>query len=199
MGHWQYRSCSEYLPHSCENSKINRLEIMRQDSPSGRSVRWRLSVANILENNEFSHYGSHQHILSVMKGHGLALTIDNRPHIDIHPRQILRFSGDSRVKYSLLDGPVEALSLIYDLNHYGARMQWLMARENTQSLRLHASTVILFCQEGEITVTPYNGDGPIVLTHHNSAILLNPRTQTHSIDIQGSGYLSVFELIAFDC
>ncbi|STQ81490.1 Uncharacterized protein conserved in bacteria [Hafnia alvei] len=111
---------------------------------------------------------------------------------------IQRFSGDSRVSSTLLNGKVRDLNLIYDPRYYGARLQWVTTSPNMPPLRCHASTIILFCHDGEISLTPIGGGESITLNRYDSAVLVTPRPQTHTVNLDGHGHLGVFELTGFD-
>ncbi|WP_438288249.1 HutD/Ves family protein [Edwardsiella tarda] len=197
MNPWQIHRLSDYAIQPWHNGQGHTREIMREDNRSGTRFRWRLSMADVTHDAPFSHYGGYQRILSLLEGDGLELTIDGTPQPMLHGGDIARFSGDSRVTSQLCDGMVRDLNLIYDPRHYGARLQWLAIRPEMPPLRCHASTILLFCREGAVTLTPLGAAKALHLERYDSATLITPCPQTHSLDLSGHGQLGVFELTAF--
>ncbi|MCE9870612.1 HutD family protein [Hafnia alvei] len=198
MNQWQIIRWADYHAMPWKNGQGVTQEIMRVDSPNGRDFRWRLSMAEVSSDGDFSSYTGYQRILSILEGDGLQLKIDGRIEPPILTCGIQRFSGDSRVSSTLLNGKVRDLNLIYDPRYYGARLQWVTTSPNMPPLRCHASTIILFCHDGEISLTPVGGGKSITLNSYDSAVLVTPRPQTHTVDLDGHGHLGVFELTGFD-
>ncbi|AIJ09416.1 MULTISPECIES: HutD/Ves family protein [Edwardsiella] len=197
MTPWQIHRLSDYQSMPWHNGQGTTREIMREDNASGSRFRWRLSMADVTRDAPFSAYGGYQRILSLLEGSGLTLTIDGSTQPPLCGNDIVRFSGDSRVSGHLSDGPVRDLNLIYDPRHYGARLQWLDIRPTMPPLRCHASTILLFCRQGDLSLTPLGATASLQLARYDSAILQTPCPQTHSVDIRGHGQLGVFELTAF--
>ncbi|MBW7983764.1 HutD family protein [Enterobacillus tribolii] len=196
MSQWQIKRQDTYSVEPGVPGVENVYEILRTESPTSRNLRWRLARVDIAMPFVFPTRGGCQHILSALEGR-IALTIDEREAAPLAPWEIGRFSGDSRVACHPADGPVRGLSLCYDPRHYGARLQWSTIRPDAPPVRCHASTIILFCALGEVTLIPLGSQEALTLHAGDSAVLVTPNPQTHSVTLLGGGHVGVFELTAF--
>lgn len=85
---------------------------------------FRISMATIQSENEFSLFPGYQRLLTVIDGIGLALNEKNLPL-----QEIIQFSGDERIFCKTLTSQTIDLGLIYDPQHVNAEMQRLHFRE----------------------------------------------------------------------
>ncbi|MDN6651963.1 MAG: HutD family protein, partial [Enterobacterales bacterium] len=68
MNQWQIIRWADYQAMPWKNGQGVTQEIMRVDSPSGRDFRWRLSMAEVSSDGDFSSYTGYQRILSILEG-----------------------------------------------------------------------------------------------------------------------------------
>lgn len=195
MSQWQTVRQEEYSTCSAIREATLAREIRRETSASGR-LRWRLSLSDVAAAGPLATPSGYQRILSPLAG-DVILNIDGTDGAPLRPYEILRLSGDSRVSYHLPGGPIQTLSLIYDPRHYGARLLWERIDDDTPPLRCHASTILLFCHGGDITLLPAGDAQTHTLSAGDSALLTTATPQTHSVTVRGRGLLAVFELTAF--
>lgn len=196
MSQWQIKHQEEYPVTAGVAGAENVHEILRGNSPVSGRFRWRLALAGIEAPFTFPTRSGCQHLMSALEGR-IILTIDGREEAPLMPLAISRFSGDSRVACRPAAGPALGLSLCYDPRHYGARLQWVTIRPDGPPVRCHASTIILFCAYGEITLIPAGTQEARTLRAGDSAMLVTPVPQTHSVSLLGDGHAGVFELTAF--
>lgn len=91
-------------------------EIARQER-EGRML-WRLSIAEVASDGQFSAFPGLSRILTVIEGAGMALRAPDVTLMAL-PMQPLAFSGDLPVDGRLIDGPLRDFNLIFD----GARLE----------------------------------------------------------------------------
>lgn len=80
--------------------------------PDAQHWRYRISVADVRSDGEFSSYPGVTRCFAVVDGAGVELCIDDARHRQLPGAPALRFRGDSRVDCRLLDGPTRDLNLM---------------------------------------------------------------------------------------
>lgn len=113
-------------------------------NPGGSSAAfdWRLSLADVAQDGEFSAFAGYQRIITVLEGKGIQLTVDGRQEAPLAPRAAYAFSGDARVDCRLLDGPIRDFNLIYAPARHHARLQWV-AGPGPHTFHSSAPTVLV--------------------------------------------------------
>ena len=82
-------------------------------------VDWRISIADIADDGEFSHLPGIDRLLMLIDGPGMTLTIDEVDH-HLSLWQVIAFSGDARVHCHLDAGPTRDLNVMVRSSHYEA-------------------------------------------------------------------------------
>jgi uncharacterized protein len=100
---------SEHQVMPWANGKGETLEIVAQ--PSGPHWDWRLSVASVSVDGDFSHLPGVDRVLIVAAGVGMDLTIDGAAS-RVKRFESISFSGDADVQCALLEGAVRDLNLM---------------------------------------------------------------------------------------
>lgn len=91
-------------------------------SAEPQKPNWRLSLAEMTQDAQFSQFVGKQRILTVVQGKGISLQ-DERQTQQVLPLEPHKFSGEESVFGRCLDGPVHNFNLIYDANHLEAQVQ----------------------------------------------------------------------------
>jgi environmental stress-induced protein Ves len=124
-------------------------------SPAGaplNEIDWRISLATIASDGPFSVFAGIERTLSVIRGAGIRLTVDDAPSklllVDSDP---YTFAGESTTSATLVDGTIVDLNVMTRRDTFRHSVRRLSC---TGQLRLgaSASSTILFCQRGEVLV-----------------------------------------------
>lgn len=91
---------------------------------------WRISMADVKNDSEFSFFKGKQRIISVLSGAGMHLSLAQSTHSQSHdvnvlPRTLFAFDGEQPVSCKLLNGPIQDLNLIYRKDRVQPRIQWI--------------------------------------------------------------------------
>lgn len=79
---------------------------------------WRVSSAQIQEENRFSEFPGYDRILTVLSGEGLLLNNE-----ELGPFEVFEFEGEDQIQCSLIEGAVEDLNIIFKRDQYRASLQ----------------------------------------------------------------------------
>lgn len=88
------------------------------------SFDWRLSIASVVANGEFSNFSGYQRNLVLIEGHGLTLDHQNG-EVDelIHTLDIARFDGGCQTIGALSSGPIKDFNVITNKEKITANVQ----------------------------------------------------------------------------
>lgn len=81
------------------------------DRNAGGEWTWRIAIAPVVEDGQFSVMPGVDRELVVIEGNGMVLEVDG-VSVECLPGQVIRFSGDSVTLARLVDGPVVDLGLM---------------------------------------------------------------------------------------
>jgi hypothetical protein len=98
------------------------IELLKQDLPDGDGFAWRLSMAEVATDGEFSNFSGYDRTLLLLEGNGLTLDCDGVSHRLEKPLQLARFSGDEQTRAILHDGPVKDFNIMARRRHCSARV-----------------------------------------------------------------------------
>ncbi|TKB43808.1 HutD/Ves family protein [Thalassotalea mangrovi] len=104
-----------------KNGKGSTVEIAINDGATLDKFDWRLSMADVTENGQFSDFSGYQRNLILIKGNGLTLT-HNEQRVDNLDQHLAfaTFDGASKTVSTLLDGPITDFNLITASGAYSA-------------------------------------------------------------------------------
>lgn len=138
----------DYKKMPWKNGKGITEEIIRVNHSGGPDFLWRLSIADINENGEFSIFSGYQRIISVLEGAGMLLSIDNIWSRTLLIADPFAFSGDAKVASRLLDGKLRDFNLIYDPRFISVRLQWFNSNALVRFLS-DAEQLVIFSTSGQ--------------------------------------------------
>lgn len=105
-------------------------EIARSLQGEAEDFDWRISMADVDTDSEFSFFKDKQRIISVLSGAGMHLSLKQKMlaepnEVHVLTRTLFAFDGEQPVYCRLLNGPIRDLNLIYRKNRVRPRVQWL--------------------------------------------------------------------------
>lgn len=147
------------------NGRGSTLEIAR-DPAVGEEFAWRLSLADIDRDGEFSAYPGYSRALALVAGHRLHLRFRGHGHCSLDPaRRCTRFEGDWQTHCAVPDGRCTDLSLIVRAGPVG---------RSASNVR---APMVLNLESTRRVAVPRNLHGAIFALDGSVAITQSPRTR----------------------
>ncbi|HEY5757714.1 MAG TPA: HutD family protein [Steroidobacter sp.] len=124
-------------------------------SPDGaalNAIDWRISLATIATDGPFSTFEGIQRTLCVIRGAGIRLTADHAaPELLIEDSEPHTFAGESKTSATLVDGAIVDLNVMTRRDTFRHSVRRLSC-DGQLRLDVSSSTVIVFCQRGELLI-----------------------------------------------
>jgi environmental stress-induced protein Ves len=163
------------------------IELLKQDLPDGDGFAWRLSMADVTTDGEFSNFSGYDRTLLLLEGNGLMLDCDGvRQRLD-KPLQAARFRGEDSTFATLPDGPVRDFNIMTQRQHCAARVT--SAVHPTEStINVAADILMVYAVDGELAM---NGDGfaELKLPAGHLCVLRSPATA--SLHCSGASHILI--------
>lgn len=104
------------------------------ETVAGDDWDWRLSIADVEADGEFSAFPGLTRILTIIRGEGLDLTIDGAMRF-LEVNRALRFDGGASTSATLPRGPIKDLNLMFRSNALRAEVEFKeLIRDGRQEL-----------------------------------------------------------------
>ena len=173
----QLRRWRTYRAMPWRNGLGTTLEVAREP-PTGESFRWRLSLAGIDRDSEFSAYPGYSRALVLIEGSRLELRFQRHGRCLLDPaHRAVRFEGDWTTRCRIPDGRCADLSLIV---HRGADRRPTAVVRTPRILRISAPTEVplarglrgaLFVLTGKLAVLDSADARPHLLRRRDTLLL----------------------------
>jgi environmental stress-induced protein Ves len=150
------------------------IELLKQDLPDGDGFAWRLSMADVIADGEFSNFSGYDRTLLLLDGNGLMLDCAGvRQRLD-KPLQAARFRGEDSTFATLPDGPVKDFNIMTQRQHCAARVTSAVHPAES-TIDVAADILLVYAVDGELGM---NGDGfaDLKLPTGHLCVLRNPAT-----------------------
>jgi environmental stress-induced protein Ves len=128
------------------------IELLKQDLPDGDGFAWRLSMAEVTTNGEFSNFSGYDRTLLLLEGKGLTLDCDGAIHRLEKPLQSARFSGDDQTVATLHDGAVKDFNIMVQRQHCGARVSSAIYPEES-TIDVNDDLLLVYAVDGELSLS----------------------------------------------
>lgn len=126
-----------------KNGLGSTFEIARNKPIQDDDFTWRISMADVDQDGEFSNFKGKQRIISVLSGNGVRLKLDDNTQVDVLEKDLFAYSGAQHVFCQLLGTAIRDLNLIYNADAVSPRMQWIKGSD-VQIFVSTADIIILF-------------------------------------------------------
>jgi environmental stress-induced protein Ves len=126
-------------------------EIAREPA-AGDSFLWRLSIAEVAADGDFSLFPSVDRTISLIQGAGMELDFDEAPRKRIDRTfQPFEFSGDWHCRCRLIDGPIRDFNLMVDRSRMKATTTLLQPGDPATVVDIGPGRLLIYCAEGEVS------------------------------------------------
>ena len=128
------------------------IELLKQDLAGGDGFAWRLSMADVTTDGEFSNFSGYDRTLLLLEGNGLTLDCAGVSQRLDRPLQAARFRGEDPTFASLHDGPVRDFNIMTRREHCAARVSSaLHPAEST--IDVEADILLIYALDGELELS----------------------------------------------
>ena len=125
-------------------------EIAREPA-TGDSFLWRLSIAEVAADGDFSLFPGIDRTISLIEGAGMELDFDEAPRKRIDRRfQPFEFSGDWRCRCRLIDGPIRDFNLMVDRSSLSATTTVMRLTQSPVEVEARDGPLLIYCGEGAL-------------------------------------------------
>jgi environmental stress-induced protein Ves len=118
---------------------------------AGDSFLWRLSIAEVAADGDFSLFPGIDRTISLIEGAGMALDFTEAPAKRIDAKfQPFDFSGDWHCCCRLIDGPIRDFNLMVDRSRVKSETRVLGPGDAARELDVGPGRLLVYCGAGEV-------------------------------------------------
>jgi uncharacterized protein len=141
---------SGYRSMAWKNGQGITYEIAREPA-TGDSFLWRLSIAEVATDGDFSLFPGCDRTITLIQGAGMELDFDEAPakRID-RPFMPFDFPGDWHCRCRLIDGPIRDFNLMVDRRRLRAETRVLRLSEAPVEVDVASGRFLVYCAEGKL-------------------------------------------------
>lgn len=164
------------------------VEMLREDLPGDSGFAWRLSMADVTMDGEFSNFEGYDRILLLLEGNGMTLNHASGQHDVLQsPLQSSNFKGDELTMATLHDGPIKDFNVMTHRDHCVAKV---LSCLNSEGLLLESSSdlLLIYAVDGDLNINSSQTD-PVVLTAHH--LLVVREATMADFNCSGAAFIAV--------
>jgi hypothetical protein len=162
------------------------IELLKQDLPSGGGFAWRLSMADVASDGEFSNFTGYDRTLLLLEGNGITLDCDGERQCLDSPLQAARFRGEAATVATLHDGPVKDFNVMTHRQTCTARVSGNSDTEPSQ-IDINADLLLLYAVDAALRIASGELGNTIIPCRHLLAVR-GPQRET--LRCRGAGYIA---------
>ena len=149
---------SGYRSMAWKNGQGVTHEIAREPA-TGDSFLWRLSIADVAADGDFSLFPGCDRTITLIQGAGMELDFDEAPakRIDRHFMPF-DFAGDWHCRGRLIEGPIRDFNLIVDRSRVRAETLVLRLREAPVEADIADGRIFVYCGEGQLSAGGFTAE-----------------------------------------
>jgi uncharacterized protein len=156
---------SSYVSMPWRNGLGSTLELLKQDLPDGSGFAWRLSMADVTSDGEFSNFSGYDRCLLLLEGRGLTLQSGGREQRLDQPLQAARFRGDDPTYARLHDGPIKDFNIMTQRQHCAARVT-SQASAEPRKIEIDADLLLIYAVETGLRIESEQWANPVIPARH---------------------------------
>lgn len=162
------------------------VELAREDLADGSGFAWRLSMADVTSDGEFSNFSGYDRTLLLLEGNGLTLDCGSTVQRLQQPLQAARFRGEDATFATLHDGPVRDFNVMTLRRHCHARVD---SRPHAQpaSIEVDADLLLVYAVDGDLRVDSVGSDWLLIPTGH---LLIVRDPVANTLHCEAAGFIS---------
>jgi uncharacterized protein len=142
---------ASYRSMPWRNGLGSTLELLKQDLPGGDGFAWRLSMAEVSSDGEFSNFSGYDRTLLLLEGNGMTLLCDGHEQRLCEPLQAARFRGEGPTRARLHDGPIKDFNIMTQRQYCQA---YVTSQSSTapSAIEIDTDILLIYAVEAELRV-----------------------------------------------
>ena len=164
------------------------LQLMKQNLSESDRFAWRLSIADVTTDGEFSNFSGYDRTLLLLSGAGITLQFAKDRRVDLNERlDRAEFKGDEPTAATLHDGPITDFNVMCARDHCRAAVL-TSNTHNAQAIEVHGDVLLLYALGDGLTIrSPSDGDVPLADQH----LLLVTKPIDKTLYCEGAAFIAV--------
>ena len=144
-------SPEKYQSMPWRNGLGTTIELLKKDLADGEGFAWRLSMADVTSDGEFSNFSGYDRCLLLLEGGGITLDCNGRQQRLEQPLQAARFRGEDQTCARLHSGPIKDFNIMTHRQHCAARVSCGKRFEST-NFGIDATALLIYAVDGDLQV-----------------------------------------------
>ena len=177
---------ADYRAMPWRNGLGTTVELAKQELTDGSGFAWRLSMADVTSDGEFSNFSGYDRCLLLLEGAGLTLDCADSVHRLEQPLQAARFRGEDATFATLHDGPVRDFNIM-TLRRYCSAQVHSQAHARAASLDVDADLLLVYAVDAELQLDSADS-GELLLPARQLLIIREPASKT--LHCNGAGFIA---------
>jgi hypothetical protein len=163
------------------------VELLKQDLSGETGFAWRLSMADVTTDGEFSNFSGYDRTLLLLEGNGLTLDCGGARHRLEQPLQAARFRGEDATVATLHDGPVKDFNVMTSRQHCNARVS-AHAKPAATSIEVSANLLLIYTVTGDLRIDS-SGYANLRIPPQHLLVVQDPVEE--SLSCRGASFIAI--------
>jgi uncharacterized protein len=159
------------------------VELAREDLADGSGFAWRLSMADVTSDGEFSNFSGYDRCLLLLEGNGLTLDCAGSVQRLEHPMEAARFRGEDPTFATLHHGPVRDFNIMTLRRHCSARVD-SQAHARSASIEVDADLLLIYAVDADLQLDSADS-GELQVPARHLLVIRQPVSKTLHCDASG--------------
>jgi environmental stress-induced protein Ves len=179
-----------------KNGKGVTTELIARSDPLSNKLLWRLSIATVTVDGEFSDFSGFQRTLMMISGNGIALSHQAQTTQTLTRQyQHCSFDGGWKTSAKLIDGPITDFNVICDSQRVSANVSALKQGES-KNIESDASEIFFLAYKEASNVSLFSLNKPKQLELPKGYLLHLSSADRSRMTVRGDGLICV-EIVNF--
>ena len=164
------------------------IELLKQDLPGGSGFCWRLSMADVTTDGEFSDFSGYDRTLVLLEGNGITLNDgDNKQHRLDQQLDAAHFKGEDKICAKLHDGPIRDFNIMVHRQHCTAHVQTCNQADRLL-LEVDADLLLIYAVVGELLCTSEQAEAIRIPPQH---LFVSDKPDRLNLEFSGGSFISI--------
>ncbi|GJL80602.1 MAG: hypothetical protein DHS20C01_02360 [marine bacterium B5-7] len=141
-----------YVSMPWRNGLGQTCELLKENLPDDNEYAWRLSMADVTTDGEFSNFDGYDRTLLLLVGKGITLEFEHSKRCDLgRSLQSVQFKGDERTIATLHDGPIRDFNVMTLRSHCTAEV-YGHNRTDIKKIKLHSDILLAYAVDDQLSI-----------------------------------------------
>ena len=163
------------------------IELLKQDLPDASGFGWRLSMADVTTDGDFSDFSGYDRTLLLLEGNGITLNDGDDKHRLDKLLDVARFRGEDKIFAQLHDGPIRDFNIMVYRQHCTAKVQ-TCDQTDRFPLEIDADLLLVYAVNGEVLCTSGLPEEIQIPPQH---LFVSEKPDRLSLDLSGGSFIAI--------